>query len=78
MSERGRVKWFNNKAGWGFIQIAGSPDVYVRHDRVKGSGFKVLHEGEEVEFDIRKSKRGPYAVNVVPIGGAEGADEQAS
>ncbi len=65
MAEQGRIKWFNNRAGWGFISRPGGPDVYVRHDRVVGEGFKVLHEGDLVEYVLRKGHQGPYAADVV-------------
>jgi CspA family cold shock protein len=67
MGVRGRVKWFNNRAGWGFIQRVGAQDVFVRHDRIRGEGYKVLHQGEEVEFEVRRGANGPYAVNVVRV-----------
>jgi CspA family cold shock protein len=67
MSERGRIKWFNNRAGWGFIARPDARDVYVRHDRIVGSGFKVLHEGDLVEYELRESRHGPYAIKVVTV-----------
>jgi cold shock protein len=71
MALQGRVKWFNNAAGWGFIVRDGEPDVFVRHDQIVGDGFKVLQEGDRVEFEERQGKRGPYAVGVVRIGAAD-------
>ena len=67
MTERGNVKWFNNKHGWGFIERSGKPDVYVRHDRISGAGFKALREGEIVEFEVREGAHGPYAVKVARV-----------
>lgn len=67
MSERGNVKWWNNRQGWGFISRRGKPDVYVRHDRIYGSGWKELLPGEEVEFDLREGAKGPYAANVLRV-----------
>jgi len=69
MLERGQVKWFNNRAGWGFISRAQGPDVFVRHDRIAGDGYKLLRPGDRVEFTIRKGRRGPYAlaVNIVEL-----------
>ncbi len=67
MSERGRVKWFNNRTGWGFIKQAQGPDVFVRHDRVLGAGFKVLSQGQTVEYEIRQGPQGPFAVDIVVV-----------
>jgi CspA family cold shock protein len=74
MTERGSVKWFNNRAGWGFIQRADGPDVFVRHDRIAGPGFKQLHPGDLVEFVVRQSRRGPYALEVTVLRAAEKAE----
>ncbi len=67
MSERGRIKWFNNRAGWGFIERPGGPDIFVSHSEITGDGFKALQAGDAVEFSVRRSRRGPYAVNVVRL-----------
>jgi len=64
MLERGRIKWFNNRAGWGFIARPGAPDVYLRHDQMAGEGFKSLRAGDLVEFTVRKGRRGLYAADV--------------
>ena len=60
----GKVKWWDNKHGYGFISQAGSPDVFVHHTAVLGEGFKVLHEGDEVIFDLVAGDKGPKALNV--------------
>ena len=67
MSERGQIKWFDNRAGWGFIARPDAPDVYVRHDRIVGPGFKVLHQGDWVEYELRESRQGPYAIKVALV-----------
>lgn len=67
MAILGRVKWFNNHAGWGFIERQGGPDVYVRHDQIAGDGFKVLQEGDLVEFEERQGERGAYAAGVIRV-----------
>ncbi|MCK4304984.1 MAG: cold shock domain-containing protein [Candidatus Eisenbacteria sp.] len=79
MPERGRIKWFNNQTGWGFIERNVGPDIYARHDRILGEGYKVLCEGDLVEFEIRKGKQGPYAVKINRLAGrVAGGQERAS
>ena len=64
----GKVKWFDNKKGFGFIaQVAGQgagQDVFVHHTSIMGGGFKTLIEGEEVTFDVVSSEKGLKAQNV--------------
>ena len=64
----GKVKWFNEKKGFGFIEVEGGKDVFVHHSAISGQGFKTLHEGEEVEFEITQGPKGPSAANVRVIG----------
>jgi CspA family cold shock protein len=60
----GKVKWFDNKKGFGFIAQDSGQDVFVHHTSIQGSGFKTLNEGEEVNFEVVSSDKGPKAQNV--------------
>jgi cold shock protein len=61
----GRVKWFNDVKGYGFICQEGGEDVFVHYSAIDGSGFKTLIEGQPVEFEVKESPRGLQASNVV-------------
>ncbi|GAB1263914.1 cold-shock protein [Aurantivibrio infirmus] len=60
----GRVKWFNEKKGFGFIEREGGDDVFVHFRAIQSPGFKTLAEGQEVEFEVEDGQKGPQAVNV--------------
>ncbi len=60
----GKVKWFNNKKGFGFIVGDAGQELFVHHTSIQGVGFKTLVEGEAVSFDIVASDKGPKAENV--------------
>lgn len=62
----GTVKWFNNTKGYGFIAQNDGKDVFVHHSAIQADGFRTLKEGQEVEFDLVDSARGPQASNVRP------------
>jgi len=62
---RGKVKWFNNKKGYGFITPESGNDVFVHFSAVKAEGYKTLQEGQDVEFDIQQGPKGEQAANVV-------------
>lgn len=63
----GRVKWFNEQKGYGFIEQDGGPELFVHHTGIAGDGFKNLYEDETVEFDVEDGQKGPKAVNVTKI-----------
>jgi len=60
----GKVKWWNNQKGFGFISQDSGQDVFVHHSAVLGGGFKNLHEGEKVTFEVVATEKGPKAENV--------------
>ena len=64
---RGKVKWFNNQKGYGFISDEEGKDVFVHYTGLNMEGFKTLDEGEEVEFDVQEGAKGPQAINVTRL-----------
>jgi len=69
VSERvtGTVKWFSGQKGYGFIQREGGDDVFVHFSAIQGEGFRNLEEGDQVEFTIESSPKGPQATDVVKL-----------
>lgn len=65
--QNGKVKWFNNEKGFGFIEVEGGDDVFVHFSAIQGDGFKTLDEGQRVQFNIVQGNRGPQAENVVKL-----------
>jgi len=65
--QNGKVKWFNNEKGFGFIEVEGGDDVFVHFSAIQGEGYKSLEEGQEVSFEIVEGNRGPQASNVVKL-----------
>jgi CspA family cold shock protein len=63
----GTVKWFNDSKGFGFIEQAEGPDVFVHFSAIQGDGFKTLNEGQSVSFDVTDGPKGPQAANVVGL-----------
>ncbi len=61
----GKVKWFNNTKGYGFIEQEGGADVFVHYSAIQGDGYRSLNEGQAVEFEITQGSKGLQAANVV-------------
>ena len=64
---RGKVKWFSNQKGYGFIVPESGPDVFVHHTAIQGEGYKTLQEAQEVEFEIEAGPKGSHAIKVVKL-----------
>ncbi|MFT4631565.1 MAG: CspA family cold shock protein [Candidatus Pseudothioglobus sp.] len=60
----GRVKWFDEKKGFGFIEQENGADVFVHFRAIQGEGFKTLADGQAVEFEVEQGQKGPQAINV--------------
>ena len=60
----GKVKWFNDSKGFGFITTDDGKDAFVHHTAIVGEGFRTLAEGDSVTFDLTEGPKGPKAVNV--------------
>ncbi len=63
----GRVKWFNDAKGFGFIEQESGQDVFVHYTAIAGEGFRSLDEGQQVQFDVIDGPKGPQASNVTKI-----------
>lgn len=64
---KGKVKWFNDAKGYGFIEQDAGDDVFVHFTAIQTDGFKTLAEGQEVEFEINEGQKGPQASNVLKL-----------
>jgi len=67
MSQKGKVKWFNDSKGYGFIEREAGNDVFVHFSAISMDGYKTLREGQEVEFEIIDGPKGPQANNVMSV-----------
>jgi CspA family cold shock protein len=63
----GRVKWFNNSKGYGFIVQENGPELFVHYSAIQGDGYKTLVEGQQVQFEVTQSEKGPQAANVTKV-----------
>jgi CspA family cold shock protein len=64
---RGKIKWFDNAKGYGFIERENDRDVFVHYSQIRGDGYKTLEGGQEVEYEIIDSPKGPQAQNVMKM-----------
>ena len=68
MAEKGKVKWFSNVKGYGFIEKeGGGQDIFVHYSAIQGEGYKTLEGGDEVTFDVTQGEKGPQAANIVRV-----------
>lgn len=63
----GKVKWFNNTKGYGFIENPGENDIFVHYSEIKEEGYKTLLQGQQVEFELTDGPKGPQAENVKKV-----------
>ncbi|MBU4343248.1 MAG: cold-shock protein [Candidatus Omnitrophica bacterium] len=64
---KGKVKWFSNQKGYGFIASESGKDVFVHHTAIQGDGYKTLEEGQDVEFEVEQGPKGEQATNVTKL-----------
>ncbi len=67
MKNKGKVKWFNDAKGFGFIEQEGGADVFVHYSAIQMDGFKTLKQGQDVEFEIKDGAKGPQATDVMKL-----------
>ena len=75
---KGKVKWFNNAKGYGFIGRDDGPDVFVHYSAIQLDGYKTLKEGDDVEFDVVEGQKGPQADAVIRLRDAAAAHNTAA
>ena len=66
---KGKIKWFDNAKGYGFIQASEGEtvDIFVHYSEIQGEGYKILREGDSVSFEVESSPKGPIARHILPI-----------
>jgi cold shock protein len=79
MSHNGRVKWFNNAKGYGFLHALeeSQTDIFIHYSAIEGEGYKTLREGDEVTFDLEKGPKGLTAKNIVILGQSSEDEDRA-
>jgi len=65
--EKGKVKWFNNKKGYGFISLDDGNEVFVHHSSIEGEGFRTLEDGQDVELEVSDTPKGKQASKVAKL-----------
>ena len=70
MMKIGKIKWFNNEKGYGFIDGEGEEDIFVHYTAIKQEGYRTLSEGQEVEYELLETKKGLQAINVKEVSNA--------
>ena len=75
MAVQGKVKWFSNVKGYGFIEQEGGQDVFVHYSSIQGEGYKTLEEGDLVSFEVVQGEKGPQASSVVKEKSAAKAEQ---
>jgi CspA family cold shock protein len=75
---QGKVKWFSDAKGYGFIEVDGRKDVFVHYSAIQSHGYKTLSEGQEVEFEIEEGLKGPQAAHVALVGAEATENEEGS
>jgi len=65
--QKGKVKWFSDVKGYGFIEVEGSRDIFVHYSAIQREGYKSLSEGQEVEFEVVDGTKGPQAAKVSAV-----------
>ncbi|MBQ9013345.1 MAG: cold shock domain-containing protein [Bacilli bacterium] len=70
MNKVGKIKWFNNEKGYGFIEGVNNEDIFVHYSAIKQDGYKSLSEGQIVEYELLETKKGLQAINVKEVSNA--------
>ncbi|EUJ49388.1 cold-shock protein [Paenilisteria rocourtiae] len=65
--QNGKVKWFSNEKGYGFLELENGEDIFIHFTAIQGDGYKTLDEGQNVTFEIVEGNRGPQATNVEKV-----------